>query len=156
MRGERGQTAAENLGVLLVVSVIIAALATTDAGAKIATEGERLVCVIAAVSCAAAPGDRAGDMEGSEFEGPPLTGRTIPVLPFPGSVTVACTSDSGQPETCMPKGQPGVSVQATGEIKVERTPTRLDENGCPYQTLSIETTLKLGANAEAKGAKVGG
>jgi Flp pilus assembly pilin Flp len=35
MGSERGQTAAEYLGVLVVVSVIIAAVATTDVGDKI-------------------------------------------------------------------------------------------------------------------------
>jgi hypothetical protein len=95
-------------------------------------------------------------MEGFEFDGPPLAGRTLPVLPFPGSVTVTCTADNRQPETCVPKGRPGVSVQAAGEIKVERTPTFLDLEGCPFQNLSIQATLKFGANAEAKGAKIGG
>ena len=71
-------------------------------------------------------------------------------------MTVTCTADSRQPETCVPKGQPGVSVIASGEIKVERTPTFLDMEGCPFQNLSIQTTLKFGANAEAKGAKIGG
>ena len=56
----------------------------------------------------------------------------------------------------MPQGQPGVSVQASGEIKIERTPSALDYNGCPFETLSIQTTLKFVANAEAKGAKPGG
>ena len=157
VRGERGQTAAETLGGLLIVSVIIAAMATTDAGAKIATESARIVCEIAGGECAATPGGgQPGDMEGFDFDGPPLAGRTLPVLPFPGTVTVTCTADSRQPETCVPKGQPGVSVIASGEIKVERTPTFLDMEGCPFQNLSIQTTLKFGANAEAKGAKIGG
>ena len=94
-------------------------------------------------------------MEGFEYDGPPLAGQTLPVLPFPGTVTVTCSADSRQPETCVPKGQPGVSVIASGEIKVERTPTFLDMEGCPFQNLSIQTTLKFGANAEAKGAKIG-
>ena len=41
---------------------------------------------------------------------------------------------------------------ASGEIKVERTPTSLDANGCPWQNLSLTTKLQLSANAEAKGA----
>ena len=53
VRGVRGQTAAETLGALLIVSVIIAAMATTDAGAKIATESKRIVCEIAGGECAA-------------------------------------------------------------------------------------------------------
>ena len=55
VRGERGQTAAETLGALLVVSVIIAAMATTDAGAKIASESKRIVCEIAGGDCPATP-----------------------------------------------------------------------------------------------------
>ena len=42
-RENRGQTAAEYMGVLLVVSVIIAAVATTDIGETIKTEAVRLV-----------------------------------------------------------------------------------------------------------------
>jgi len=156
VRGERGQTAAETLGALLIVSVIIAAMATTDAGAKIATESQRIVCEIAGGKCAPSETQPGGPTEGFEYDGPPLAGQTLPVLPFPGTVTVTCSADSRQPETCVPKGQPGVSVIASGEIKVERTPTFLDMEGCPFQNLSIQTTLKFGANAEAKGAKIGG
>ena len=47
MRGERGQTAAETLGVLLVVERDHRRVVTTDAGAKIASESKRLVCEIA-------------------------------------------------------------------------------------------------------------
>jgi hypothetical protein len=46
-RENRGQTAAEYMGVLLVVSVIIAAVATTDIGETIKTEAVRLVKKIA-------------------------------------------------------------------------------------------------------------
>ena len=45
--GVRGQTAAEYLGVLLVVSVIIAALATTDVGHDITSRLSELVQDIA-------------------------------------------------------------------------------------------------------------
>jgi hypothetical protein len=155
VRGEHGQTAAELLGGLLVVSVIIAALATTDAGAAISREAERLVCEIAGGGCQE-PAPGTPPLEPFEFDGPPLAGRTLPILPFPGSVTVTCSADKRQPETCVPKGQPGVSVQAGGEIKVERTPSALDYNGCPLESMSIQGTLKFVANAEAKGAKIGG
>jgi hypothetical protein len=42
-RSERGQTAAEYLGVLLVVSVIIAAVATTEIGHDITARLSELV-----------------------------------------------------------------------------------------------------------------
>ena len=47
LQGVRGQTAAEYLGVLLVVSVIIAALATTDVGHDITSRLSELVQDIA-------------------------------------------------------------------------------------------------------------
>jgi hypothetical protein len=155
VRGVRGQTAAETLGALLTVSVIIAAMATTDAGARIASESKRLVCEIAGGNCPARPVEP-GEPEPFELEGPPIVDRELPVLPFPGSVTVTCTVDARQPETCIPRGKPGVSVQASGEIKIERSPTRLDLEGCPFQTLSIQAAMKLIANAEAKNARAGG
>jgi len=153
MRGERGQTAAELLGGLLVVSVIVGALATSDVGARIRNEGERIVCQIGGGQCATAAVPVLGD---SDLRGPPLTEQPLAALPFPGSIAVACTLDARRPETCVPDSRPGVSAQATGELKVERTRTTLDANGCPWQTLSIGATLKLAANAKAKGAKPGG
>jgi pilus assembly protein Flp/PilA len=46
-REDRGQTAAEYMGVLLVVSAIIAAVATTDIGTTIKEQAVRLVKEIA-------------------------------------------------------------------------------------------------------------
>jgi pilus assembly protein Flp/PilA len=45
--GERGQTAAEYLGVLLVVSVIVAAVASTDVGGQMSRAMATQVCTIA-------------------------------------------------------------------------------------------------------------
>jgi hypothetical protein len=65
MSGQRGQTAAEYVGVLLVVSVIIAAVATTNVGTAIARQLDRLVCEIAdAKNCTPAPAARPGDRDG--------------------------------------------------------------------------------------------
>ena len=160
MRSERGQTAAEYLGMLLVVSIVIAAVGTTDAGATIAGESRRLVCEIGGGSdCGSPPAPQPAPTPvptpgpaptpSPEVEGPPLTGGPVPVLPFPGSVTVKCTFDARQPQTCMPDDKPGVTVKATGELTVERSETALDETGCPSQTLSIATSLELGPNAQA-------
>ena len=107
VRGERGQTAAETLGALLVVSVIIAAMATTDAGAKIATESQRIVCEIAGGECAPSETQPGGPMEGFEYDGPPLAGQTLPVLPFPGTVTV----------TCIGRQPPARDVRAQGSAR---------------------------------------
>ena len=55
MRSERGQTAAEYLGVLLVISVLVAAVATSSAGAQIRESMHKLVCNIAGQDCGAPP-----------------------------------------------------------------------------------------------------
>jgi hypothetical protein len=48
LRGERGQTSAEYLGIILVVVAILAAISSADIGAAISVEVERAVCQIAA------------------------------------------------------------------------------------------------------------
>jgi hypothetical protein len=51
LRAQAGQTAAEYMGVLLVVSVIIAAVATTQVGTQIREEMSRIVCEIFGGDC---------------------------------------------------------------------------------------------------------
>src|SRR6185436_11030336 len=153
----RGQTAAEYLGALLLVAAIVVALLFGGPATAVADGIKDAVCsIMQRTDCdsATAPSDPGvGD---SDLDGPSLTDHPLIALPFPGSVTVSCTYDERDPEKCVPHGGPGVSVQASGEIKVERTPTSLDANGCPWQNLSLQTKLQLSANAEAKGAKAGG
>ena len=48
LRGERGQTSAEYVGIVLVVVAIIAAISAADIGAAISVQVERAVCQIAA------------------------------------------------------------------------------------------------------------
>src|SRR3954452_25490060 len=96
VRGERGQTATELLGMLLVVVVIIGALATSKAGAVIKTQSERIVCVIGGGSgCGAKAATTRGPGEapllahaasGKPPKGPALGGHgRFTVLPFPGT-----------------------------------------------------------------------
>ena len=47
LRGQGGQTAAEYLGALLILSVIVAAVSTTRVGERVRGEVQRLVCEIA-------------------------------------------------------------------------------------------------------------
>src|SRR3954471_15034641 len=71
VRHQRGQTAAEYMGVLLLVAAIIAALVASDVGAKVAGGIDNAVCAIAQLGCDAsdpraatgtpAPGDADGD-----------------------------------------------------------------------------------------------
>jgi len=156
MRAERGQTAAEYMGTLLLIGVIVVVVLSAGTGTAVAGGIRYAICsIMQKDDCeAATPG--APGVGDSDLDGPSLTGHPLIALPFPGSVTVSCTYDERDPETCVPHGGPGVSVQAVGELKLERTPTSLDANGCPWQNLSLQTKLQLSANAEAKGAKAGG
>jgi hypothetical protein len=160
LRSEQGQTGAELLGLLLLVSLIIGALASSGIAATIANHTADLICKIAGGDCAEAeppesnPGEE-GD-ENDEPSGPILTDVPLPVLPFPGSVSVKCTYSETSTTACMPPDQPGVSVQTTGEVSVERSQTSLNAEGCPQQTLSVSGKLELSANASAEGAHAGG
>ena len=157
LRGEQGQTGAELVGVLLLVAVIVGAIATSGTGEAIASETKRLVCQIAGSDCASEPpeGKRPTDPDDPP-QGRPLTAQPLPVLPFPGSVSVSCTYSEKSPAACQPSDKPGVSVETTGSLTVDRSQTSLDEEGCPQQTLSVSGKLELAANASAKGAKAGG
>jgi hypothetical protein len=158
LRGEQGQTGAETAGVMLLVALIVGAMASSGIPATIANHTSDLICRISGGDCAT-PDDPPGSEQGDDEEepaGPILTDRPLPVLPFPGSVSVKCTYSETSTTACMPPEEPGVSVQATGEVTVDRTPTSLNDEGCPQQTLSVQTTLELSANASAEGAHAGG
>ncbi len=64
LREERGQTAAELLGVILVVAALLAAVAATGVGATITTKIELALCSVAG-------GDCRGDSRGTEAPDPP-------------------------------------------------------------------------------------
>src|SRR3954463_12301961 len=101
VRGERGQTATELLGMLLVVTVIIAAVSTSKAGALIKSQSARIVCQIGGGDCAVKPVAQLAHAASAQPSGPPIGGgRPITVLPFPGSVGVACTYDERSPNIC--------------------------------------------------------
>ena len=51
MRGSRGQTTAEYMGVLLIVAAVILAVSVTPVGDEIRKRAQELVCRIAGVSC---------------------------------------------------------------------------------------------------------
>ena len=157
MRSERGQTAAEYLGVLLVVSVVIAATAQSAVGHVISGQMKRIVCQIGGSGgCATPNGPPAATPRGgppAHASGPPIAGgpRNFPVLPFPGSVTVTCTgSVSKAAEDCKKgKGKADAGVRVKGTVT--RSRSKLNPAGCPVTTLGISTAL------EAYGsAKVGG
>jgi DNA/RNA non-specific endonuclease/Bacterial TSP3 repeat len=68
VRQERGQTAAEYMGVLLLVALIVAAVASSGAAGAIAGGVDSAVCAITQQSCAAGDG-AAGPHAGSDAAG---------------------------------------------------------------------------------------
>ena len=110
MRRQRGQTAAEYLGVLLVISAIIAAVGTTTLGAQISDSMRRLVCNVAGQDCGDPPANAAevdsdgdGVLDGddpvpdhSDVDGDGLTdGQEIALGSDP---TVADSDGDGKPD----------------------------------------------------------
>jgi hypothetical protein len=155
-RGQAGQTAAEYVGGLLLVALIVGALATGGLATAIAHGVEQAICAITGGTCETSEPARAQRAVGGPDQGPALTGGAIAVLPFPGSISVTCGFGDGSEKTCdAPKG-PGVRIQGSATIAVERSPTKLDGKGCPQQTVSVATTLKLERVGSAKGEKASG
>src|SRR5918998_23407 len=153
-RDQRGQTAAELVGMLLLVSLIVAAMWASGTAEAIAWERGRLVCRIAGGDCADPAGPSAPGR--SPADGPSLWDHPLPGLPFPGtSVSVTCTYAPGG-DTCRAPEGGGVGVQAEGELSIERGDTALDDEGCPQQALSVTTSLELAATAGAEGATASG
>src|SRR6476659_5382296 len=128
MRGQRGQTAAETMGVLLLISGISFLLASSDTPAKIANRTQELVCQIGGEShCGAAATTNGPNQPGDD--GPSLADHgPFPILPFPGFASVTCAGDmrSAGNQSCVPDGRTGVGVNAGDETRIERTPTTLD------------------------------
>jgi hypothetical protein len=84
MRGERGQTAVEYLGALLVVSVLIAGVATSDVGERVRAAMRTQVCKIAGGDCAAphsSGGTRA--LARAASKPPKQTFHGVPLAPSP-------------------------------------------------------------------------
>jgi hypothetical protein len=162
MRSQRGQTAAEYLGALLVVSVVIAAVAQSAPGHAIGGQMRRLVCVIGGGgNCGAVAASPPGRPRFGPYtrapSGPPLAGgiRNFPVLTFPGSVTMTCTGSFDPKSEDCGKGKGKVD----GGVRVKATVTRgrpkLNPSGCPVTTLGLTTALEAYGSAKVDGKKAG-
>ena len=107
---EDGQTAAEYLGGLLVVALIIALLASGGVGSTIAGEVERLVCEIGGGECGEQPAVapvrstvaplRSTAAPDGPPDGPAIPNGPLVVLPFPGSFSVTCGVGDGSEREC--------------------------------------------------------
>jgi hypothetical protein len=90
---QRGQTAAEYLGLLLVVSVIVAAVATSNAGATIRHQLSEQVCKIAGGTCKAQP-DRSAARTRPVSTGEPVVAHAANI-PCDGMTPRECTALRG-------------------------------------------------------------
>lgn len=138
VRGESGQSAGEYAGVLVVIAAIFAAIATTGVGTAVAGTVDDVLCRITGGSCEATEdGPR---LQGAA-DGPALGHGLIEVLPFPGSASST-------------QKKPVAEVEASVTGSIDRSQTKLDGKGCPQQTASLSTTLKLEGAAAKKGVGI--
>src|SRR3954447_14107821 len=97
MRGERGQTAVEYLGALLVVSVLIAGVATSDVGERVRGAMRTQVCKIAGGDCAAPRSSRGTRALARAASKPPKeTFHGVPLAPSPPPLPAGDGGASGQ------------------------------------------------------------
>jgi hypothetical protein len=154
-RQEPGQTAAELLGVLGLVAVIVAALATSGVARTVADAVEQAVCSIASGSdCGDAEPDASGadvdsfhHSDGGGSGGPAFGTGPFPVpgIPWDGSVSVGERSTD----------EPGLYLDAS--VQYDRSRCRLDGDGNPTVELGVTGTLRVGAmNEEENKGKTAG
>jgi hypothetical protein len=151
MPSERGQTTAELMGVLALVALIVAALATSDLGRHISDAAQGAVCSIAAGGDC---GDDAPEPDSLVLSGdvPPTDGPgfgggpyPIPGIPWDGSVSVGERSTD----------DPGLYLEAS--VQHDRSKCRLDAEGKPMVELGVTGTLRTGAMSEKENrGKTGG
>jgi hypothetical protein len=145
LRGESGQGSVEYAGALALVAIIFGGLFATDVPAKVKGTVGPAVCRILGGECgtAPAPSQPAAPPTADEPPAPVNFDLPFPVLPFPGSAEVSCTYATNSPGACQPGKGSGVSVAEEGKFSVERSPTTLDGEGCPTQSLGVKGTLEL-------------
>jgi Flp pilus assembly pilin Flp len=163
LREAHGQTIVEYLGVLVGVVALASVLSMTGVAGDVTGAFKRVVCDVVGSDCGATeakaqPQAAVGD---GPDQGPPIgTGQEIVVLPFPGSVSVTCTvgpRDEGAPgagRTCKGSDKSGPKVEPSKSTTIERTQTKLNAKGCPQQTLSVATTLRIDESLGIPGGKL--
>lgn len=89
LRDQRGQTAAEYLGLILVVAALIAAIAATDLGEQLGANLEAAVCQVVSSEAGGCDDDRGRaptaptDAPGPDLEPPSVSGAPAPVGTIP-------------------------------------------------------------------------
>jgi hypothetical protein len=156
MRGDdRGQTAAELMGVLALVAVIVATLAQSGIGRQVSGAVEDAVCSIASGGDCSDPEPAASEAQIHSFHhadgggsGGPAFGDgpfPVPGIPWDGSVSFGRRSTD----------DPGVYLDAS--ISYDRSKCRLDGEGKAMVDLGVTGTLRAGAmNEKENRGKTGG
>jgi hypothetical protein len=155
-RDERGQTAAELLGVLALVALVVAVLATSGIGRTLTGTVESVVCSIASGGdCGDSEQAASSETHVDSFHhrdpggsGGPTFGTgpfPVPGIPWDGSVSYGESSTD----------EPGVHLDAS--IQYDRSKCRLDSEGNPTVELGVTGTLRAGAmnEKENKGKTAG-
>ena len=156
-RDESGQGAVEYAGALALIAVIFGALTATDIPSKVTGTVGPAVCRIVGGECGSDDAEAAAPSAKPAAEEPPVPidlNTPFPVLPFPGSYEVSCTYSTNNRGGCGTKN--GVSAGIKRGYSVDRSPTTLDGNGCPSQTLGIKGTVEVTVGGKGEVAKVGG
>ncbi len=143
---------------LAIVAVIFGGLFATDVPAKVKDTVGPAVCRILGGECgeAPAPSEPADPSTADEPPVPVDFDLPFPVLPFPGSAEISCSYTTSSPGRCQPASGTGVSVGAEGKFSIERSPTTLDGEGCPQQTLGVKGTLELQTRVAGENPVVSG
>jgi hypothetical protein len=172
VREERGQTAAEFMGLLFLTAAIIATIASTGFAGSVEQKAKEGICELASQDgCqrnlgpaknlarrtqSTGPAVIKAEAANADRRGPPL-GHAGPlnILPFPGSVQITCTGNGKEEKACLAGGKTGARFVAQVQQTYDRKNPVVDENGCPWTNFSLSTTYKLIAEGEAKGETVG-
>jgi hypothetical protein len=135
---------------MVMIGLVFAAIFALGLAPDVANAAKKAVCQIVNSTCEE-EAEPTTEPPAKPPEGPtPIDfNLPFPVLPFPGSVSVACSYTTSSPGTCQP-AEPGVSVGTQGKLTIERSETTLDDKGCPTQTLSVKASLELQANASGE------
>jgi Flp pilus assembly pilin Flp len=156
LRDSRGQTAAEYLGVLLVVVAVVAAVSHAGVAQAVAGDMQRAVCRIGGgTSCGTAP---AGGRNGPELPGAPGSGPAFGSIPYvrPGISWDGSVEVEGKGGITVKQGPFSGGAWVKAQIERERTACRLDETGRAVVDLRVKGTLEAGNTVGAEKGPVSG
>jgi hypothetical protein len=158
LRDSRGQTAAEYLGVLLLVAGVVAAV--THAGVAHAVAGgmKHAVCRIDGGSGCGSSTAGASGRNGPELPGAPSGGPAFGSIPYvrPGISWDGSMEVEAKPGFSVKQGPFSGGAWVKAQVERERTACRLDQNGRAVVNLRVKGTLETGTTVGAGKGPVSG